>query len=293
MTFKLSAITATYNRKDLLPRCIESVAAQSYPYKEHVIVDGGSTDGTVGVLRDYAAKYPHIKWISERDAGISDAFNKGLGIATGDAVGIIGDDDFYAPGAFDEIASRFKSDDEASVVTGDCNIVGNDGAIKKVLKAGYTNRKELIQCWRYWGRRVMIPAPSTYIHKRVIAAVGGFEVSDRYAMDYHHWIKITDEFPNVTVIDKVLASFRWDEGTVSFSLGEAQWRELIAISKQYWGVKGSFSYYEMASSYAYHHLCSSLKHNIRETLSHHRSTSWIIDLREALRSTRKVREETR
>lgn len=293
MTFKLSAITATYNRKDFLPRCIESVAAQSYPHKEHVIVDGGSTDGAVEVLRAYAAKYPHIKWISEKDDGISDAFNKGLEIATGDAVGIIGDDDFYAPGAFDEIASKFESDAEASVITGNCNIVGNDGAIKKVLKAGYTSRKELIQCWRYWGRQVMIPAPSTYIHRRVISAVGGFEVSDRYAMDYRHWLKITHEFPNVTVVDKVLASFRWDEGTVSFSLEEAQWKELIAISRQHWGVKGSFNYCEMALSYALHYLYPSLKHNIREMLSQRPATSWIVNLRKSLRSTCEVGEDTR
>src|SRR5687767_3497055 len=91
---RISIITATLNRREFLPRCIEAVARQSYPNKEHVIVDGGSTDGTVEILESYAKKYSHIKWISEPDNGISSALNKGMGIATGQIIGVNGDDDF-------------------------------------------------------------------------------------------------------------------------------------------------------------------------------------------------------
>ncbi len=64
MSFKLSVITATYNRKDFLPRCLDSVAGQSYLAKEHIVIDGGSGDGTPELLANYAEQYPHLKWIS-------------------------------------------------------------------------------------------------------------------------------------------------------------------------------------------------------------------------------------
>ncbi len=161
MSFKLTAITATRNRETFLPRCIESVAAQSYPYKEHIIIDGGSSDGTISLLKSYAEKYPHIRWQSEKDSGISNALNKGLKIATGDAIGVIGDDDYYVPEAFAIIASEFERDADVGVVSGNCDIIGNDNLVKATQKASYTNRGDLIQCWRHWGKQVALAAPST------------------------------------------------------------------------------------------------------------------------------------
>jgi len=78
------------NRVDMIGRCIESVVAQGYENKEHVIIDGASTDGTVDVIREYADRYPHIRWISESDRGLSEALNKGLKLSTGDIIGVLG-----------------------------------------------------------------------------------------------------------------------------------------------------------------------------------------------------------
>ena len=253
MSLKLTAVTATYNRESFLPRCIESVAGQSYPHKEHVIIDGGSTDGTVSILKTYAAKYPHIKWLSEKDTGISSALNKGLAMATGDAIGVIGDDDFYTPEVFGIIASEFEKDSEIGLVSGNCDIMSNDNLVKASQKASYTNHVDLIQCWRYWGKEVALAAPSTFIRKRAIDEVGGFEEADRYAMDYHHWIKITQKFPKVRTVDVVFAKFRSDEGTNSFTFGTETWKELMAISKRHWGSKRSWMYYAILLSYVQHY----------------------------------------
>ncbi|MFL6416147.1 MAG: glycosyltransferase family 2 protein [Bryobacteraceae bacterium] len=247
--FKLSAITATRNRADLLQRCIESAASQDYAPKEHVIIDGASTDGTVELLKSAAARYPHLRWISESDRGLSHALNKGLALATGDAVGVIGDDDFYEPGAFRAVASEFGKFPETGVVTGDCRNVRNDGSTVQISKAAYTNRHELIDYWKHWGRTVFIPAPGTFIRRQAIDKVGGFEESDRYAMDYRHWIKITEHF-SVRTVGQVLANFRCDEGSISFSLEAKQRSESIAISKDYWGSPLSWDYYRFLVSYA-------------------------------------------
>lgn len=285
MSFKLSIVTATYNRKDYLPRCIESVAAQSHLHKEHLIVDGGSTDGTVEVIEFYAAKYPHIKWISERDEGISDAFNKGLAMATGDAIGVMGDDDFYVPGAFAVVASEFERHPEVAMVAGSCEFIRNDDSAWLTQKASFTSRRDLIQYWVHWGRGVTLPAPSTFIRRKVIDVVGGFDVADRYAMDYHHWIKITEKFPQIKTIDQVFAKFRCDEGSISFSLAQAQQKETLAISKKYWGAKTSLGYYRMALSYSSHYLYYGFRAGLRSALLSTPATGWIVHLKQKARSS--------
>ena len=89
---KITIITATYNSAETLEQTIASVAMQDYPYVEYIIVDGASTDGTVDIIKKYDNKIP-IKWISEKDAGIYDAFNKGINMATGDYINFLGSDD--------------------------------------------------------------------------------------------------------------------------------------------------------------------------------------------------------
>jgi len=262
---KISVITATLNRRDFLPRCIEGVASQSYPYKEHVIVDGGSTDGTVDLLRDYERKYPHIKWISEPDNGISSALNKAIGLASGEVIGVNGDDDFYQPGALEIVATEFERDPSVAVVSGDCDHIRNDGAFWFTLKAGFTTNRDLVEYWRHWCRSVALPAPSTFFKKEVVAVVGGFEEADRYAMDYHHWIKITRKF-KVKIVSQTLANFRCDEGTVSWSQGKEQLDEMYAISRKYWGSIAGINFYRMAFSYLEYHKWPPFKSRVQNAL---------------------------
>ncbi len=235
----------------MLVHCIESVANQSYPYKEHIIVDGASTDGTVELLRNMSARYPHIRWVSEVDAGLSQALNKGLKLASGNLIGVIGDDDLYEPGAFQVVAEAFRDNPSVGIISGNCQLVDNGGIRGRTLFAAFTNRSELIECWKNWGTRVSIPAPSSFVSAAAIDKVGGFEERDRFAMDYRHWIKLA-EFYDVRTVDKVLANFRYDEGNISFSSCAGQWAETLAISREYWGPRFSRSYFKFLSSYLGH-----------------------------------------
>ncbi len=261
---KISIVTATLNRREYLPRCIEGVASQSYPHKEHLIIDGGSTDGTVEFLQSCAEKYPHIKWISETDNGISSALNKGLAMATGEIIGVNGDDDYYQPETFEIVAAEFARDPTVGIVSGNCDHIRNDGTVWLTLKAGFTSRRDLIQYWNHWASSVFLPAPSTFFRKTGVDMVGGFEESDRYAMDYHHWIKLTEKF-RVQIIDRVLARFRYDEGTVTFSMSGRQVDEMYSISRKYWGSKSSLSYYRMAFSYLEHHHWPPFRDRVRNS----------------------------
>lgn len=92
---KISIITPTLNAARTLEACILSVANQTYAPKEHLIIDGQSTDGTLGICEQYAAKYPQIKWVSEKDGGIYDAMNKGIDLSSGDWLYFLGSDDIF------------------------------------------------------------------------------------------------------------------------------------------------------------------------------------------------------
>ena len=239
------------NRVDMIGRCIESVAAQSYANKEHVIVDGASTDGTVDVIREYADRYPHIRWISEPDSGLSNAFNKGLAISTGDLIGILGDDDFYADGAFDIVAREAEAKPEAGLIAGDCAYMDNAGRVTKVMRASFTNRRDLLECWVHWGREVTISAPSTFIRKRVIDDVGGFDEGDKYSMDYRHWVKITEKYP-VHIVHSTLAQFRFDTDSGDSITAKQQAKQVAEtrrISREYWMSTGLAGYLALSWSY--------------------------------------------
>jgi glycosyltransferase involved in cell wall biosynthesis len=255
---KLSVITATRNRAAFLSRCIESVASQDHSLKEHIIIDGGSTDGTVELLEQARSTHSHLQFVSEPDRGLSHAFNKGVALATGDAIGIIGDDDFYEQGALRLIASIMENDPELGIVTGACRIIRNDGSCIRIVPASFSSRRDLIKCWETWGGRVFIPAPATFIRAMALAQVGEFEERDRYAMDYRHWIKLTKYF-RVEICDQVIANFREDAGSISFSSARQQWKETLAISREYWGSPFCFDYYEYLGSYLANRLMRQLR----------------------------------
>jgi glycosyltransferase involved in cell wall biosynthesis len=267
MGLKISVVTATLNRSDFLPRCIEGVARQSYPNKEHLIIDGGSTDGTIDLLKSYAGQYSHVRWISEKDNGISSALNKGLALASGDVIGVNGDDDFYLPGTFEIVAREFEQNPSVGLVAGHCDCIGNDERVVATSKASFTTRRDLIQHWKTWGTTTFLPAPSTFFRREVIAAVGGFDDADKCAMDYHHWIKITEKF-QVKIVDRVLARFRYDEGTVTFSNSQKQWEETHSISRKYWGSRTSLEFYRMAFSYFNYQRVTPAVERVRNSLKY-------------------------
>ena len=100
---KISIITPSFNQARFIEQTILSVLRQDYPCVEHIVVDGGSTDGTIDIMR----RYPHLIWSSEADNGQADALNKGLSKATGDIIGWINSDDYYADNIFAEVEGSF------------------------------------------------------------------------------------------------------------------------------------------------------------------------------------------
>jgi len=102
-TPKITIVTPSFNQGNFIDENIQSVLTQNYPNFEHIIIDGGSIDGTVDILK----KYSHLKWVSEPDRGQASALNKGFRMATGDVIGWLNSDDSYLPGTFEVVARAF------------------------------------------------------------------------------------------------------------------------------------------------------------------------------------------
>ena len=177
----ISVITPVYNGVDFIRGCIQNVIDQSCSEAEHVIVDGGSSDGTLDVIRRYAHRYPHIRWISEKDHGQSDAMNKGITLAQGEIVGFLNVDDFYEPGVLNKVVMIFKDLPQPALLVGNCNIWDSYGNLLSVNKPGKLRFEDLIL-----GPSINpFPVnPSAYFyHKALHEKAGFYDVNEHYALD--------------------------------------------------------------------------------------------------------------
>jgi len=174
---KISVITAVHNRVHTIEQALASVQSQTWTQVEHVVIDGASTDGTLAVLQ--AHKDTIAVLISEKDAGIYDALNKGLTQVTGDVVGLMHSDDFFASNqVLEKVAAAF-ADPAVDGVYADLDYVAKDetNRIIRRWRAGKYNPRKLAWGW-------MPPHPTLYLRRSVIEQWGGFDASFRIAADY-------------------------------------------------------------------------------------------------------------
>jgi len=174
---KISVITAVYNGRDTVADSLDSTLSQSYPQVEIVLVDGGSTDGTLELLEGYRSRV--ATFVSERDQGIYDALNKGIRLSTGDVIGFLHADDVFASrDALASIAAAFE-DPSVEAVYGDLVYVRRDrlGSIVREWRAGPYTRAHLQKGW-------MPPHPTFYVRRSVYERLGNFDLAYRIAADY-------------------------------------------------------------------------------------------------------------
>ncbi|MCF0173317.1 MAG: glycosyltransferase [Bacteroidales bacterium] len=178
---KISIITVTYNSAATLRDAIESVLRQDYGDWEYIVVDGLSGDDTVGIIREYEPRFAgRMKWVSEKDGGIYDAMNKGIGMATGDVVGILNSDDFfYDDNVLGRVAEAFEADKSIEAVYGDVRFVSEPDLDRTVRY--YSSAKFRPRRFRFG----FMPAhPSFYTYKRNFERYGCYKTDYRIAADF-------------------------------------------------------------------------------------------------------------
>ncbi len=194
---KISIITPSYNQGAFIEKNILAVMDQNYPDFEHIIIDGGSTDNTVEVLK----KYQHLKWISEKDKGQADALNKGFDLVTGEIVGWINADDFYEKNIFKNIETYFKKN-KINWLVGTLNEVNlANNKIKKIESPEITYTA-LIK------NPDIVKQPCTFFKTSFIKKAGGWNEKFYMVMDFDLWIRsakieapkmVKDHFANFVI----------------------------------------------------------------------------------------------
>jgi glycosyltransferase involved in cell wall biosynthesis len=222
----LSIVTPSYNQADFIEECIQSVHEQVYEDIEHVVVDGGSTDGTVELLERYETKYD-LRWVSEPDEGQAAAINKGIRMAEGDWIGWQNSDDFYLPGAFEIFAETRHQHPDADVIYGDVVVVNKDG---KNLRRLYQTRPSKLT-HRYWS--MFARNQGMFFARRVVDTVGNLDEDLEFAMDADYFWRVLQADLDLVNVPEALGAFRKQENAKTYNRTHEFWEhELREIYPQ-------------------------------------------------------------
>jgi glycosyltransferase involved in cell wall biosynthesis len=203
---RISIITPSFNQAAFIEQTISSVLDQRYPNLEYIIIDGGSTDGSLEIIRKYEDRIAF--WVSEKDRGQAHAINKGLARATGDIIGYLNSDDFYLDGALRQVADLFNRRPDLDLFHGRCRVVDQHGAKIGERTGSITRYDEILDLWNvWWGRRNFVQ-PEVFWTRRIANRVGQFREDLHWVMDYDYWLRILRAGGQVGFIDAELAAFR-------------------------------------------------------------------------------------
>ncbi len=215
----VSVITPSYNQADFLEDTIKSVLAQDYPAIEYLIIDGGSTDGSVDIIHKYKSEL--VWWISEPDEGQASAINKGMVKAQGEIVAWLNSDDLYLPGAVSRVVAEFQSHPQLGLVFGNAVTIDADGCPIKELSFPDWQLEDLI------GFRI-ICQPAVFMARELYEQVAGLDLNYHFMLDHHLWIRIASLAP-IQHVPSMLAAARHHEAAKNVSQAAAFGRESLEI----------------------------------------------------------------
>ncbi len=218
----VSIVTPSFNSGEFLEQAIQSVISQDYPYLEHIIVDGGSTDNTLAILQRYGAP---VAWVSEPDRGQADAINKGFRRARGDIIGWLNADDSYQPGAITSAVAHLQAQPQVDLVYGGYDFVDADGSLLRRHTAPEFSLKRL-----FYGDAI-IPQTSMFFRRYLIDIVGGVKPDLHYVMDWEFVFRLARRF-TVNRVAETWANFRITSGTKSVQQPERFWPEIIGVVQE-------------------------------------------------------------
>jgi glycosyltransferase involved in cell wall biosynthesis len=226
---RISIITPSYNQAHFIAETIDSVLNQNYPNLEYWVIDGGSKDGTVKILKSYGKK---IKWLSEKDHGQTDAINKGLQKVTGEIIAYLNSDDVYLPNTLHTVAEYFIKHPTAKWITGDYFIIDEKGRKIQSWVAEYKKMFRRNPSYSKLAIANYIIQPSTFWRREVVAEIGLFNDQLRYCMDFEYWMRIMKRYP-LHVLPNHFSLFRIHQGSKGGSQYTKQFREEHEIVERY------------------------------------------------------------
>jgi glycosyltransferase involved in cell wall biosynthesis len=214
----VSIVTPSFNQAPFLEETICSVLDQDYSNLEYIIVDGGSTDGSLEIIQKYAERLAW--WVSEPDRGQTDAINKGFAQSQGDILAWLNSDDTYLPGTVSEAAAYLQEHPEIGAVYGDVNLIDEQGQVIGRFPARQTDYERLMRGF------VHIPQQAAFFRGELWRKVGPLDPSFYFAMDYDLWVRISKEAP-LNYHPRLWANFRLHGDAKSIEADDRCWPEMV------------------------------------------------------------------
>jgi glycosyltransferase involved in cell wall biosynthesis len=255
----VSIITPSYNQARYLEETIQSVLSQDYAPLEYIIVDGGSTDGSREIIQRFADRLAW--WVSEPDAGQTDAINKGFSRAQGEILAWLNSDDTYLPGAVASAVAYLQQHPEVGMVYGDANLVDEHGELIAKFPAAQTDYRRLRRGY------VHIPQQAAFFRAALWRQVGPLDPTFYFAMDYDLWVRLA-RLSQLHYLPQTWANFRLHGGGKSVTADERCWPEMLRVHQREGGGWFSWLYF---------------KARLRPLLYGRLPLSWRLWLREHLR----------
>jgi glycosyltransferase involved in cell wall biosynthesis len=211
---KISVLTPCLNRREFVAEAIDSVLRQDYPDFEHWIIDGGSTDGTLEILR----RYRHLKVVSEPDRGVYHALNKGLRLADGDMIALLNTDDLFPLGTFNLCAELFRNSLGTMIVSGGCQIFRRDNGGRETELHRYENPRR----YQLSLQNIAIGLPiinARFFRRRVFERLGCFNLDYPIAADRDLLIRAALEGMPDAPVPRILYRYRWHPASLTMNAG--------------------------------------------------------------------------
>jgi hypothetical protein len=220
----VSIVTPSYNQGRYIGETIESVLNQDYPNLEYLILDGGSTDNTLTILRRYEGR---LMWISERDRGQADAINKGFRMARGEILGWLNSDDTFLPGSIRKVVEYFRTHQDVGMVYGEGYHVDAVGKIIERYNTEPFSFKRLAEI-------CFICQPTVFLRAEVVKDIGPLDIGLRYSLDYDYWMRVAKRF-RIGYLGEYLANSRLHIETKTLSQRVGVQQDILQTVKKHYG----------------------------------------------------------
>ena len=241
MTPLVSIITPSFNQGRFISATIESVLSQDYANIEYIVIDGGSTDDTLDILKNYSGR---LTYISEKDEGQSDAINKGFKMAKGEIVAWLNSDDIYEPGAVSAAVKQMESNPNAALLYGEGYIIDENGV--KLRRFEYTQK---FCFWSLLYFQDYIMQPTTFFRTDALKKVGYLNKNLHWTMDWELWMKLAMKY-DVLYTDEFLACSREYGATKTMTGGQKRLDEIRSLMQRFTNDENPYGYeiYDIAET---------------------------------------------
>ncbi len=217
----VSIVTPSFNQGKFLAETMRSVLEQDYPHIEYLVIDGGSTDNTVEVIKSFAKRLAY--WASEKDRGQTDAINKGFNRAKGQILAYINSDDTYNPGAVSAAVKYLNEHPEVGVVYSDLNFIDEESRVIGKFPAAQTDLRKLRRGY------VHVPQPATFFRAEYWQQGGPLDPTFVFAMDYDLWVRLAAVSRLQYLPGPVWANFRMHSDAKTINADDRCWPEMLRV----------------------------------------------------------------